>query len=240
MRPMRLPCIALASTLAGCGGLPSSRLEATDRSSFVPSARASYALDQDDAPPSRPRNGAAIEIGVTAASASGSQALAAGQPDVVVGGRRLAGPLALRSDFDYRHAEGLVRLRHFFNDNFGIEGLGGIGLASLHVAVSASGQRAEETRELPGVALGLGGLWRALPSTTVQARWTGFFTANWLAFSSKSMENHRLELHLVQALGRHAALRAGWANWSVKSKSEPNSEVQVTFSGPALGLDLMF
>lgn len=52
----------------------------------------------------------------------------------------------------------------------------------------------------------------------------------------------RYELHLVQSVWRHAALRAGYVYWNVESDREDNglSPIKVRFSGPSLGLDLAF
>ena len=57
----------------------------------------------------------------------------------------------------------------------------------------------------------------------------------------------RYEIQLEQALGRHAALRAGYAGWDVRSRREDDefsssnrSPIRVRFSGPTLGLMLSF
>lgn len=57
----------------------------------------------------------------------------------------------------------------------------------------------------------------------------------------------RGEIYLVYFLGRHAALRAGLATCDVRARSNSDayspanrSTILLEFSGPVLGLDLMF
>ena len=53
-------------------------------------------------------------------------------------------------------------------------------------------------------------------------------------------EVNRVELALVQALGRHAAVRAGYSFWAIDATHLGGSEVSARLSGPMLGLDLNF
>ena len=234
----RLPVLLLAPCLAGC--IATTPIQVTDRSASQPSARVSFQLSGDQETPSRPHDGVAFELGATGRSGSAGQSLAAGQPDVVLGGQTFTGPLQLTNQVDFRYYEGVFRVRKFFNDALGIEALIGLGYTSLDLAVSAPGQRATEDRSRGGLAVGLGGVWRVLPSTSLQARWTGFSSFDAIFFPTEPMTNTRVELHLVQALGRNAALRAGWTEWRLSSENSPNSDFKATFSGPALGLELMF
>jgi hypothetical protein len=231
--------LLLAPGLAGC--IATTPVQVTDRDVFLPSARVSFQLAGDPEAPSRPNDGYALEFGVTGASGSDSQSLAAGQPVVVIGGQTFTGPLQLTNRFDFRYYEGVFRGRKFFNDSLGIEGLIGLGYTSLDLTLSAPGQRATENRGLVGISLGLGGLWRVLPSTSLQARLTAFSSSTQSNYGeAESMSNRRIDIYAVQAFGRNAALRAGWAEWKVSSKTSLSSEFKATFSGPALGLDLMF
>jgi hypothetical protein len=50
----------------------------------------------------------------------------------------------------------------------------------------------------------------------------------------------RLEAHVVQALGRNAAVRAGYAFWRIRSEPGSTSGIKLDLSGPAIGLDLDF
>jgi hypothetical protein len=229
---------AICAALAACA--PISQIQVTDRNAFQPSARVSIGLAGDKDTPSRPHDGVAFELGVTGTSGSVSQSLAAGQPDVVLGGQTFTGPLQLRNEVDFRYYEGVFRFRKFFNDALGIEALAGLGYTTLDITVSAPGQRAAEDRDMAGLAVGFGGVWRVLPSTSLQARWTGFVASGRLLFPDRTMSNQRVDIHLVQALGRNAALRAGWTDWRLSSDNSPSSDFKATFSGPALGLELMF
>ena len=127
------------------------------------------------------------------------------------------------------------RWRRFFDEGaFGIEALGGVGYADLDFTVRSATQRANEDLSSVGLAVGLGALWRLRPGTSLQGRVTAFGGGD---VSSAD----RVELFLVQALGRNAAVRAGYASWKIKfDRGDAVSKVEVNFSGPALGLDVMF
>ena len=106
--------------------------------------------------------------------------------------------------------------------------LGGISLSSVH---------AGDERVADGLLLGIAARWRIVTSTALEARYR-FFTSegNWYA------ENHlhRADLALVQALGRHLAVRAGYHYWSVFSQRNGASDVRARLGGPSLGLDVRF
>jgi hypothetical protein len=74
------------------------------------------------------------------------------------------------------------------------------------------------------------------PGTSLQSRLAVFGSGDDTGVSGAS----RLETCIVQALGRNAALRAGYAAWSIISERENAYDIHVRFSGPALGLDLLF
>jgi hypothetical protein len=234
----RLPVLLLAPGLAGC--LATTPIQVSDHNTFLPSARVSFQRSADPETPSRPHDGTAFELGVTGNRGRGGQPLAAGQPDVVLGGQTFTGPLQLTNKFDFRYYEGVFRFRKFFNDALGVEALIGLGYTTLDVTVSAPGLRATENRDMGGFVVGLGGVWRVLPSTSLQARGTVFSSFDAIFFPTEPMTNTRVDIHLVQALGRNAALRAGWTEWRLSSENSPSSDFKATFSGPALGLELMF
>ena len=98
---MRRLLPGICAALAACA--PATQLQVTDRNASLPSARVSFQLSGDKETPSRPHDGVAFELGVTGTSGSASQPLAAGQPDVVLGGQTFSGPLQLRNEIDFRY-----------------------------------------------------------------------------------------------------------------------------------------
>lgn len=86
-------------------------------------------------------------------------------------------------------------------------------------------------------------MWKFLPRTSLQSRLTLFGSGETEGVTGAA----RWDLFVAQALGRHAALRAGLTSWGVVSQREAdedsstlNSRIRAGFSGFALGLDLMF
>ena len=243
---MILPCrpVVVAAltgfTLAGCGSAPPSytKAEIDDHSTLIPSVRVVIPVSRQREAPSEPQTGHAVEIRLSGARGDGSQAHGSGGP-ISLGGQNFNAPLTLAYDFEYTHAEAAYRWRKFFGSSpvFGVEVLGGIGFGKMDITASSATQRAIDGRDSVGLTLGAGGLWRWRPGTSVQARFTGFYSGDQGGVSSVL----RGEVYLVQALGRHAALRAGYAGWQVDSDSNgAGSDIRLRFSGPALGLDVMF
>ena len=224
--------------LGGCFTLqppPPTAIQASDNGVFQPVARLSANLSRQQGSPSDPQSGHAIELGFTKAGGEGSQTLGSGQQPVVFGGRSFPPPQQLRYEFDFTYVDVSYRWRKFLGDTFGIEALGGVGYADLDFTVRSPTQRANEDLSSVGLALGVGALWRLRPGTSIQGRVTAFGSGD--AVTSA----RRLELFLVQALGRHAAVRAGYSSWKVESdRGDGVSKLEVEFSGPALGLDVMF
>ena len=122
-----------------------------------------------------------------------------------------------------------------FSDNVGFEVLAGIAQAKLGLTASSPSQRASDEASSAGATLSLGLLWRLRPTTTLHARAT-FFE------SSEEIEQvRRFELSLVQAVGANFALRAGYLVWDVDAdRGSQLSPIRAKFSGPALGVDLLF
>lgn len=237
----------LAAALAGCASDTTSGITATDRGVFIPSGRAAVDITPKGETPSHPHSGHGIELGISAGSGDDTQALAAGALPVVFGGQTFSTsvPVTLAHDFDFRFYELAYRYRKFFgaSQEFGIEALGGLAYADLDLTVSAPGQRASESLQSGGIVGGFGIVWKFRPSTSLQSRVTFFGSGDEEGVSYAS----RLDVYVAQAIGRHAALRAGFAGWNVRSERDyydistsNQSTIRVRFSGPAIGLDLMF
>jgi hypothetical protein len=228
-----------AAMLGGCfsfSGPPSTTIEASDSGVLVPTVRASIDFRGDGAS-SEPRSGHGIEVGWSSGSGDDQQTLAAGQPPVRFATQTFSAPAQLRHEFDYRFFEVAYRFRQFFGADIGIEGLFGLAHANLDLSVSSPTQRASESVDSGGVTAGVGIIGRLRPSTSVQGRATFFGGSN-----SGVTAAQRFELYLVQSVWRHAALRAGYVYWNIESAREDtgSSPIEVKFSGPSLGLDLMF
>lgn len=244
-KELRFAALLAPLLLAGC---VTSDIAINDGSAFVPSARVAFDLATSRAdPPARlsdPHRSHAIELNLMGAKGSDRQDLRASDDPVVLGGERFVGPQQLTNDFDFRLADLRYRFRHVFErSGIGLEALAGIGYAQLALTVTGNTQRASERMRNLGFAYGGGALWRMGGSTSLQARLNGF--VNGASDNVSSVLG--LDLHLVQALGSHAAVRAGWSTWSVRSErdndwttNENKSPIRVRFSGPALGLELMF
>jgi hypothetical protein len=231
----RIVVLLLLGLLAGCAN--DTRIEATDRSVFLPMGRISANLTARQGTPSDPQGGHAIEFGVTGGSGEDTQRLTSSASPAVFGGQNFTAPIELRHEFDFRYADVAWRWRKFFGSGgFGIETLAGIGYADLDLSITSATQRANEKLSSWGAAGGFGIVWRLRPGTSLQSRIAVFGSGEDSGVSAAS----RLEAYIVQALGRNAAVRAGYAAWSVISERENASDIHVRFSGPALGLDLLF
>ena len=243
---MRLLTAGLAVALVtGCADLTTSDINATDRGVFIPSGRVGIGISPKAESPSVPHTGHALELGASGGSGDDQQEMAAGERPVVFGGRTFNSPVAMRHEFDFRFYELAYRYRHFFGQSrdFGIEALGGLAYAQLDLTVDSGTQRASEKLGSGGVLGGFGLLWNFRPTTSLQSRVTLFVSGQNEDVSTAT----RFDVYVAQALGRHAALRAGWGVWNVRSIREANdnlsslnSPIHLRFSGPALGLDIAF
>ncbi|MEA3191675.1 MAG: hypothetical protein QOD26_8 [Betaproteobacteria bacterium] len=241
--------LAALLLLGGCAGYTTSEIDAVDRSVAVPSVRVAVDLGRGRAteeipPPARVHTSHALELGLSYARGSGTQHFDATQQPITFGGRTFVPPQDLHYDFDLRFVELAYRYRHLFSGaRLGVEGLAGAGYADLGLTVNSATQRASERLRNGGLVLGLGGLWGITSSTSLHARGTLFYSG-----ASDDVTNaSRFEIYLAQALGRNVSVRAGYATWSLRSERESdhffytrNSPLRVRFSGPALGLELMF
>lgn len=244
MRILTVLAAALAALLTGCAGINTSDIEAVDRGVFVPSGRVAIDISPQSESPSQPHTGHAIEIGVTGGEGSDKQQIGAGSDPVVFGGRTFNAPVELQHDFEFRFAEVVYRYRHFFGKGtFGIEALGGLGYAQLDMTVASPLQTGSEKLSGGGLVGAFGVVWSFRPSTSLQSRITLFASGQ----NEDVTSALRFDAYIVQAIGRYAALRAGYVSWGVRSardaddtSSSGKSPINVRFAGPALGLELMF
>jgi hypothetical protein len=220
--------------LGGCG--TGTRIEAEDNRVFLPSVRASYNFAKGNEASSESQDGQAIEVGMSRARGSGSQVLAAGQSPVFLEGKTFNGPEQLKNEFDFSFTNVSWRLRKSLQDRpMAWEVLLGAGYSRLGLAVSSSTQRAFEHFSTLGPHGGVGVIWRVHPTTSVQARYTRFFTV-----SDGVNEVDQGELFLAKALHENLIVRAGYAGWRAKGQVLLSSDFRLRFSGPALGLELSF
>ena len=237
--------LAGALLLAGCvGGGTTSNIDVNDTSAVIPTVRMSVDFGDRPGPRSHPHTSHAIELGLSGATGSDTMHIEAGQQPIVFGGEAFAAPQDLRAEFDFRFAEAAYRFRYVSeNRGLGIETLVGLAYARLGLRLTGTNKVAAERLDGGGVVVSLGGMLRLWPSGSVQLRGSGFASTTSEGVSSVG----HYELSLAQALGRNAAVRIGYAGWDVRSRREDDefsnsnrSSIRLRFSGPALGLELMF
>jgi hypothetical protein len=242
---MRFVLMILAAALAGCASTSNTELKITDRGTFIPSLRAGIDISPQVESPSVPHTGHALELGYSGASGDDVQGLAAGEPSIVFGGRTFAAPNSLRHEFDFRFAEVAYRYRRFFGEQrpFGIEALVGLGYAELDLTVASPSESAQEKLSNGGLVGGFGVLWKFLPRTSLQSRFSLFLSGE----NEDVTAATRFDAYLVQAIGKNVGVRLGITGWGVESSREanngfssPNSRIRARFSGLGLGLDVMF
>lgn len=243
-KELRFAAAALLPLLAGCAGHTTSEIDAVDRSVLIPSVRVVADFGRGDVPPSSLHTSHALELGLSYARGSDTEQFDASQLRLNFGGQTFTPPQDLRYDFDLHFAELAYRYRHFFTGSrLGLEGVAGVGYADLGLTVSGATQRASERLRNGGLVLALGGLWGITSSTSLQTRATLFYSGSTEDVTGAS----RFEIHLAQAFGRNLTARAGYAAWNLRSDREgnsafysSNSPIRVRFSGPSLGLELVF
>ena len=232
-------CAVLAAwALGGCAtSIPTTAIKASDSSVTLPTVRVSVQIGSAEGPPPEPAYGQALEFNAATAKGSDTQTLSAGQPPVIFGdpSTTFNAPQDLRHEFEFAYVDFSWRGRAFFGlKPIGLEVLAGLSYLETELTVSSATQRATDKRNAAGLSLGVGGVWRIRPSTRVQARVT------LIAPLGEFDEVTRLEAFVVQALGRNAAVRAGYAGWRIRVDSGSASAIKVDFAGPSLGLDLSF
>ena len=193
-----------------------------DDTSVVPAIRAEIGSS----------GGFALELGFSNASGDSRQDLAAGQR-VSMGGMPALGPRQLSNEATLRELDAFVRWRTA-PAPWRLELLGGLSFVHYEFnagVVSNSGTPA-------AAVLGIGGLWRMRPQTSLHAR---YLLGKGVSSSTEDVGVDRLELAVVQALSKSFSARLGYTVWDVTvAPVEPNSELHMRFRGPMLGLDLTF
>ena len=233
--------VLVLALLAGCV-TNTTNIALRDNSVFLPSGRMSIDISPEVSNPSVPHTGHALELGASGGRGEGRQELTAGQDPVVFGGTTFNAPVVLTHEFKFHFLEAAYRFRKFFgpSQRFGMEVLGGLAHAELDLAVSSPAQSAREEVSSGGIVGGFGLVWKFRSTTSLQSRLSVFASGDEEGVSSA----RRVELHVAQAIGRHASLRAGFADWNVESDRDldmgTRSPIRARFQGFALGLDLMF
>ena len=195
-------------------------------------------------PRSRPHTSHAIELGLSGATGSDTMNLSAGQQPIVFGGETFLAPQDVHAEFDFRFAELAYRFRYVSeNRGLGIETRVGLAQARLGMRLTGIAKVAAERLDGNGIVVGLGAIVPLWASGSIQLRGSGFASSTSEGVSSVG----RYEIVLAQALGRHAGLFLGYTGWDIRSKREDDpysnsnrSPIRARFSGPALGLELMF
>lgn len=232
---LRLTPVAAIAALAGCANGPSD-IRISD-GAFIPSGRISVPIiSKQQAPPSTPQNGHAIEASYTGAKGSDKQELETGNDPVLFDGVTFAAPVELKHEYAFRSGELLYRWRKFFgsSQNFGVEALGGVGHNIFYLTTTGGGQAASRKYNTTGLALGVGGIWKFRPDTSLQVRFTSMGSGE-----KEEISASRFDLHVVHALARNVAIRGGLSSWHV-SIERTGSDIEAGFSGPAIALDIMF
>jgi len=212
--------------------------------SVLPSLGVTIDVVGDSALPTATRSSHAAEIGFIAGRSRHKQELEAGDKPIVFGGQTFSGPQDLRYTANIRFADLVYRYRRFFGQsNFAIEGLGGIGWASLGLKAVGPTQSAAVNLSDAGLVLGVGGIWRFQPATSLQVRLTAFGSGSTEGVTSAS----RFEVYVAHALARNLNVRAGLGSLSARSAREDdrdsnstNSPIRASAGGVLLGLDFVF
>jgi hypothetical protein len=237
--------LAGALLLAGCiGGGTTTNIDVNDTSVVIPTVRMSVDFGDRPGPRSHPHTSHAVELGLSSANGSDTVHVTAGQQPIVFGGETFLAPQDVRAEFGFRFAELAYRFRAVSeNRGLGIEVLAGLAYAQLGLRLTGATKVAAERLDGTGIVVSLGGMLRLWPSGSIQLRGSGFASTTSEGVSSVG----RYEIAFAQALGRNAAVRLGYAGWDVKSRREDDdfsnsnrSPIRVRFSGPTLGLELMF
>ena len=230
---------ALTAAVAACGTNPppAKSIEISDDNVFQPVLRGAFSLSSLRGPASDPQTGHAIEVGGTRAKGGSEQSLR-GVDYVSLGSTRINGPATLSSEFELRQLEIAYRFRGIDpGSGIGIDLLAGPAVYELDVAVRSGGLAASETLTSVGPQLGIGALWRIRRGTSVHLRGSYFYSADDAGVTRAT----RIDAYLSQALARNIALRGGYAWWNADSdRGGATSPVNVEFSGPVLGLEVLF
>lgn len=223
--------------LAGCGLLPTTRIDAEDNRIFLPALRAAINLGDDNQAASDLHSGNAIVFDLAKAQGSDSQVLATGQSPIILNSTTFMPPQQLRNDFNFNFSDITWRWRKFFSErSLGLEVTAGVGFSSLDLAVSSPTQRTSTHLVTQGPHAGIGLVWRMNPSTSLQGRVSGF-----VSDGTGVNEMARCELFYAKAFHDNLTLRAGYAVWNMNGVGLPGmSDFRLRASGPVLALDWDF
>lgn len=225
--------LALAAALSGCAG---NDIFVSD-GAFLPSARVSVGLSKHEGAPTAPQSGHAIEASYHGAKGRTEQEREVGDDPLVFQGIVFAPPVDLDHDYSFRSGEVMYRWRKFFGQSqkWGVEGLGGVSHNIFYLSTTGGGLAASQKFNTTGVALGVGGIWRFIPSTSLQVR------LSFLGLSDREeVSANRLDVHVQHALARNLAVRAGITSWSIDVERSGNSDIRARLIGPAVAVELAF
>ena len=245
---MRLLTVLLAALVCS-SAFAQQDIDAIDRTSgIIPSLRLGFGIAGEPTTlgPAVPHGGHGIELGLSGGSGEDTQTLSVGEPVVVFGGRVFNTAGTLQHEFDFGFLEVAYRYRRFFGESkvFGIEALGGLGIASLELTTTSATARASDKLENWGLVGGFGIVWKFLPATSLQSRITLFGSGEREGVTGAA----RVDLHVAHAVARNIALRAGVVSWGIVSQragedddnDSINSRIRAGLSGLSLGLDVAF
>jgi hypothetical protein len=242
---MRTALATIAAALIAAPALADHTHIVIEDGVFIPSLRGSFDIWPRGEEPSAPHTGHAVEIGLTGASGKDRQTRSAGDPPLTFGGQSFGAPATVSYEFDFGYFELLYRYRHFFGAarTFGIEGVAGLGSASMDITASTATQSAREELRSGGLVFGGGVIWKFLPGTSLQSRMTLFGSGEREGVTGAA----RFDVMVSHAFTRNIALRGGVTSWGLVSErdededaSSPNSHLRANFGGLALGLEVMF
>ena len=240
----RLAALLATLALAGCFGGTTSNIDIHDNGVFIPTTRIAVDFNERPGPPSHIHTSHAVEVGVSGATGKDDIQVTAGQQPIVFGGENFSTPQDVKAEYDFRFVELAYRYRYVSQRRgLGFEALVGAAYARLGLRLIGATRTAAEKLDGGGIVVGLGTMLRLWPSGSLQLRGGGFASSTSEGVSSVG----RYEVVFEQALGSHAALRAGWAGYDIKSRREDDgfsnsnrSPIRVRLNGPTLGLELMF
>lgn len=233
MRAQTLFYLVLAAVLSGCAG---NDIYVGD-GAFLPSARMSVGLTKHEGAPTAPQSGHAIEASYHGAKGHTDQEREVGDDPLIFQGIVFAPPVDLNHDYSFRSGEVMYRWRKFFgqSQNWGLEVLGGVSHNIFYLTTTGGGASASQKFNTTGIALGVGGVWRFIPSTSLQVR-LSFLGLN----DREEVTANRFDVHVQHALARNLAVRAGITSWAIDVERSGNSDIRARLFGPAVALELAF
>jgi len=186
----------------------------------------------------------AIDMGFAYAHATHKQDRDPGDQPVIFGGTTF---LAANGDIDWtsnvQFAHIGYRPRYWFGgSNFALEGVIGVGWAGVGLKGQAGTLAATERFSATGLALGVGGIWRFLPATSLQLRYLGIYPGKKEGVTSAA----RFDLSVAHAIAKNLQVRGGLGLLGVYSAREDKddnvvkSPVHAGGGGLFLGLDFTF